>query len=95
MVVMVSAQDRQAIIDLARRYDVGRILLFGSSADPKKEAHDIDLAVEDIAPAGFFYFYGDLIFSLSKPVDLVDLSKDTKFNRLIQQNGVPLYDRNR
>ncbi len=95
MVVMVSAQDRQAIIELAKRYDVGRILLFGSSADPEKEAQDIDLAVEDIAPAGFFYFYGDLIFSLSKPVDLVDLSKDTKFNRLIQQNGVPLYDRNK
>ncbi len=90
---MISEQDKAAIRDLARRYDVGRVLLFGSSTDPEKQAKDIDLAVEGIAPEKFFRFYGDLVFGLSRPVDLIDLSKDTKFNRLVQREGMRLYER--
>jgi len=92
---MVSEQDTNTIIELAKRYNVGRVLLFGSSADPERQAADIDLAVQDIDPGQYFYLYGDLILKLSKPVDLVDLSRDTKFNRLILRDGIPLYDRNK
>ena len=88
---MISEQDKAAIAEIARRYNVRAVLLFGSAADPITEANDIDLAVEGIIPEKFFSFYGDLIFSLSKPVDLVDLSKDTKFNRLIYRDGIRLY----
>jgi predicted nucleotidyltransferase len=90
---MISKQDKAIIVDIARQYDVGGILLFGSSADPKIEANDIDLAVEGIAPEKFFSFYGELLFSLSKPVDLIDLSSNTKFNRLIYREGIRLYGR--
>jgi len=90
---MISEQDKAAICDLARRYDVGEVLLFGSSADREKQAKDIDLAVEGIAPEKFFRFYGDLLFGLSRPVDLIDLSKDTKFNRLVHREGIRLYER--
>jgi len=79
------------IMDLARRYDVGEVLLFGSSANPKHQANDIDLAVEGIEPAQFFSFYGDLLFALSRPVDLVDLTNDTKFNRLVSREGIRIY----
>jgi len=88
---MISEQDKATIIDIARRYNVGGVLLFGSSADPNRQADDIDLAVEGIAPEKFFSFYGDLLFSLSKPVDLIDLSSDTKFNRLVYRDGIRLY----
>ncbi len=90
---MISKQDKATIVDIARRYDVGGILLFGSSADPKMEVNDIDLAVEGIAPEKFFSFYGELLFNLSKPVDLIDLSSDTKFNRLVYREGIRLYGR--
>ena len=80
-------------MDIARRYDVRGVLLFGSSADPNREANDIDLAVEGIVPERFFSFYGDLLFALSKPVDLIELSKDTKFNRLVYREGIRLYGR--
>jgi len=90
---MISEQDKVTILDIACRYDVGGVLLFGSSADPDREGDDIDLAVEGIAPRQFFNFYGDLIFALSKPVDLIDLSKNTKFNRLVSREGVRLYGR--
>jgi len=90
---MISEQDKATIVDIAGRYGVGRVLLFGSSADPRKQANDIDLAVEGVAPERFFDFYGELLFSLSKPVDLIDLSNDTKFNKLIYREGVRVYVR--
>jgi len=88
---MISREDKSAIIGLAVRYGAKRVVLFGSSADPEREARDIDLAVEGIRPADFFRFYGELIFGLSKPVDLVDLSTDSKFTRLIRRDGELLY----
>lgn len=59
--------------------------------DPNREANDIDLAVEGIAPAKFFNFYGDLLFAPSKPIELVELSSDSKFNRLVYREGIRLY----
>ena len=90
-IFMIQEADRSAIVELADRYGAGRVLLFGSSADPSREARDIDLAVEGVAPADFFKFYGDLMVCLSKPVDLVDLSRDSKFTRLIRRDGIPIY----
>ena len=90
---MISEQDKATIVDIARRYGVRGVLLFGSSSDPKREANDIDLAVEGIVPQDFFSFYGDLLFALSKPVDVIDLSNDTKFNRLVYREGIRLYGR--
>jgi predicted nucleotidyltransferase len=88
---MISEQDKTVIISLAKKYGVKAVLLFGSSAEPGSQARDIDLGVEGIAPERFFDFYGKLIRRLSKPVDVVDLSKDTKFNRLVYRDGIRLY----
>ena len=43
---MISKQDKKTIIELATRYKVRRLLVFGSSASPAKTGKDIDLAVE-------------------------------------------------
>ena len=88
---MISEQDKSKIIKIGVQYHVGEILLFGSNIDPNREASDIDLAVAGIAPENFFNFYGDLLFELSKPVDLIDLSSDTKFNKLVYRDGIRLY----
>ena len=88
---MISDDDRKAITEIAQRYRVSRILLFGSSADPDRKARDIDLAVEGLVPGKFFEFYGDLLWGVSRPVDLVDLTRDSMFNRLIRAEGVLLY----
>ena len=50
-----------------------RVLLFGSSLN-RRESRDIDIAVEGILPKDFFSYYGDLMLSLSKPVDIIDIS---------------------
>ncbi len=89
--MMIDEKDKLAIQQLGSKYGVKRMLLFGSSAINDRQAEDIDLGVEGIASDKFFSFYGDLIFSLSKPVDLVDLSKDSKFNRMILNEGIVVY----
>jgi predicted nucleotidyltransferase len=88
---MITEKDKNAISLLARQYGVHKVLLFGSGTEGRKEARDIDLGVIGIEPRRFFEFYGDLMFSLSKPVDLIDLSKDTKFNAIIKREGIPIY----
>ncbi len=88
---MLSEKDKSAILRLAKQYTVEKVYVFGSSAASNRPAKDIDLGVLGLAAERFFEFYGDLIFNLSKPVDLVDLSKDTRFNNLIKREGIPIY----
>lgn len=88
---MIADADKRIIRDISKQYHAKRVLLFGSSLDPKGENRDIDIAVEGISPKDFYKYYGDLIFSLSKPVDVVDISGKSKFIKLVLQEGVPLY----
>lgn len=88
---MITEKDKATILELARHYGVDKVYLFGSGADPQQQGRDIDLAVTGIDPRRFFAFYGDLILKLSRPVDLVDVSKETKFNRLVRREGLAFY----
>jgi predicted nucleotidyltransferase len=88
---MISQYDRDSIIAISKKYGVSRVLLFGSSVSSTAESHDIDLAVEGIRPADFFSFYSELIFRLSKPVDLVDMSSTSRFHKMVAHEGVPIY----
>ncbi len=89
--LMISEVDQLTIQVICRRYGAKRALLFGSSLNASREARDIDLAVEGVSPRDFFRFYGELIFALSKPVDVVDLSGQSKFLDLVRRDGVLLY----
>jgi len=88
---MITEKDKRIIREISARYHVTRVLLFGSSIDPAKESHDIDIAVAGISPRDFFKYYGDLMLKLSKPVDVIDLSGSSKFIKLILQEGILLY----
>jgi predicted nucleotidyltransferase len=65
-------------------------MLFGSSLTEYETASDIDLAIEGIADTDYFAFYGELMCALSKPVDIIDLSKESKFVDMVKQEGVRL-----
>lgn len=88
---MISEKDKKTIIDLADKYKITRLLLFGSSIDSNREANDIDLAVEGLSENLFFKFYSELIFNLSKPVDLIDIAKESRFKELIVDESISLY----
>ena len=88
---MITEAEKKTIRNIAEKYHIKRVLLFGSSVCPARESNDIDIAIEGISPEIFFKFYGDLLFALPKPVDIIDLSKDSKFVQIILQEGVVLY----
>ena len=88
---MISEKDKIVIKEISKKYRVKKVLLFGSSLDPEREGRDIDIAVEGISFKDFFRYYGDLIFNLSKAVDVIDLSIASKFTKLIKKEGRLLY----
>jgi predicted nucleotidyltransferase len=88
---MLNENEKNIIIEIAKRFGAKRVLLFGSSADPQKRGKDIDLAVEGLPAEDFFGFYGELLFSLPLPVDLVDLASKSKFNQMVRREGVAIY----
>jgi len=42
------------------------------------------------ADKDYFAFYGELMCALSKPVDVIDLSKQSKFVDMVLREGAPL-----
>lgn len=88
---MISNEDKYRLLEIAKKYNVSKVYLFGSTLDSGSGAKDIDLGVEGIPDSMFFEFYGELIFALSKPVDLVDLKKKSLLNKMIRTEGVLLY----
>ncbi len=87
---MITDKDRASIQAIARKYQVSKVLLFGSSLSAHVESRDIDIAIEGLADKDYFAFYGELMCALSKPVDVVDLSKKSKFVDMVLREGVPL-----
>jgi predicted nucleotidyltransferase len=87
---MINDKDRETILAIARKYKVPKVMLFGSSLTEYETASDIDLAIEGIADTDYFAFYGELMCALSKPVDIIDLSKESRFVDMVKQEGVRL-----
>jgi predicted nucleotidyltransferase len=88
---MLSNEDKIKLLEIAKRYNVAKLYLFGSNLDSVREANDIDLAVEGISDKVFFKFYSEIIFSLSKPVDLIDLKKKSLLNDMVRAEGILIY----
>jgi predicted nucleotidyltransferase len=92
---MMPKQEIDKAIEIARKYGVGELYLIGSAVHKQPdEARDYDLAVRDVPSGTFFRFYGELMRSLSKTVDLVDLSgKRTKFKDIVLEEAKLIYDK--
>jgi predicted nucleotidyltransferase len=88
---MISNDDKSKIRKISKRYHAKNVLLFGSGALPGSKNNDIDIAVDGIPAKNFYKYCGDLLFSLSKPVDVVDLSGKSKFIQMIRREGVVIY----
>ena len=87
---MLTENEKITIRNITRKYNVSRILLFGSVLDDTLDNNDIDIAVEGVEDKDFYTLYGELIVALKKPVDLIDLSIRSKFIDLIIKEGMPL-----
>lgn len=92
---MISKAELNKAIAIAKKYGIGKMFLIGSSLHKKaKEVNDYDFAVIGVPKGCFFKFYGELFRTLSKNVDLIDLSgKRTKFKVLILKEGKLIYEK--
>jgi predicted nucleotidyltransferase len=88
---MLTKHEKDVILNCAKKYGVASVLLFGSSVEAGREPQDIDLAVRGIDKRLFFKFYAELVKNLDRPVDLVDLSRKSLFNDIVEEIGVKLY----
>jgi len=88
---MITENDKAVIMQCAKMYNVSSVVVFGSSLNESGDANDIDLGVKGLDPRQFFKFYAELFKRLSKPVDLVDITKKTLFNKLVEESGVQIY----
>lgn len=88
---MVSQIDIETIKQLSSKYNAQKVVLFGSSLDPERQANDIDLAIEGVASKDYYRYCGELMMALTRPVDIVDLSVPCKFNDIILEEGIVLY----
>jgi predicted nucleotidyltransferase len=88
---MISEKDKKIIIRCAKKYNAASVILFGSSVTDDKESNDIDIGVKGIEPGLFFKFYAEVFKNMSKSVDLVDLSRKSLFNDLVEEDGVKIY----
>jgi hypothetical protein len=83
---MISEKDKAIILKYAKRYNISTVILFDSGLD-KEDPNDIDIGIKGIEPELFFKFYGELLLEVSKHIDIVNLSKDNLFNRLVERRG--------
>ena len=88
---MISQKDIETIKELSSKYRAGKVVLFGSSLDPKQEARDIDIGIAGVADSDYYDYCSELMMSLTKPVDIVDLSLACRFTDIILEEGVVLY----
>ncbi len=88
---MLKKSDHSKIREVSRKYHIKKVLLFGSSIENDRESKDIDIAIEGLAPKDFYSYCGELLLILSKPVDVIDLSIQSKFTDLIKKEGISLY----
>ena len=77
----------QKIITMAKAYGAVRLILFGSSLDTPGEARDIDLACDGVAGWKLYELAARLEEELHAPLDIVPLSPQTRFTRLIERKG--------
>lgn len=92
---MLPENELKKVIEIARKYDAGELYLVGSAIFMDAEdVNDYDFAVRGLPAGSFFKFYGELLQSLTKNVDLIDLSGDvTKFKEIILREGKLIYEK--
>ena len=92
---MIPKNELDKAISVARKYRVGKLYLIGSSLFKDiKTANDYDFAVSGVPKGSFFKFYGELFRTMSKNVDLIDLSgKRIKFKSIVIKEGKLVYDK--
>jgi len=81
-------KDIEKAIKILREIGFSELFLFGSLAENSYgENSDIDLAVKGLRDDNFFYALGRLDYELDHRIDLINLDKDTYFNKVLKERA--------
>ena len=83
----IQQEQIERAVALARDYGATRLILFGSAATDPEQARDLDLACDGVSGWRFYELGARLEEELRVSLDLVPLSPQTRFTRLIEQRG--------
>jgi len=76
--------DKEIIIKCAKKYNIGTVYVLSTLGD-------VILGVEGIDPRVFFRFYGDILRTLSAPIDIYDLSVKSLYCGIFEKEGVRIH----
>ena len=91
----IEAADLEKSVEILRGFGANRVWLFGSALETPEDVGDLDLACEGLPDKVFYRAISRLTDAVGKPVDLVDLSQDTRFNRYVRSKARLIYDSGR
>lgn len=83
---------KNKIIELAKQYQVTKLIQFGSSLDSLDDCMDVDFACDGLYNKNFFRFGAKLEQLLNKQVDLIPLQPSNDFTDYISTNGRVIYE---
>ena len=82
------------IIELAKSYQVTKLIQFGSSLESFENCNDFDFACDGLYDKRFFRFGAGLEKLLKKQIYLIPLKPSSQFTEYIIQKGKVLYESN-
>ena len=77
-------------IALAKAYGATRLIVFGRAATAPDQARDLDLACDGVSGWSLYELGARLEEELEVSLDLVPLRPETRFTRLVEQQGKEL-----
>jgi hypothetical protein len=81
---MLSDADKEIIIKCAKKNNIRTVYVLDTLGDEL-------LGVDGMDPRVFFRFYGDLLRTLSIPIDVYDLEVESFYCRIFKKEGVKIY----
>lgn len=80
------------VIELAKYYQVTKLIQFGSSLESFDNGNDVDFACDGLYDLRFFRFGASLEKLLKKQIDLIPLQPDSPFIEYIKKQGRVIYE---
>ncbi len=88
---MITSQQINKCVEVAKRYGATKLVLFGSAAEDPEHARDIDLVVNGVDGWEFYGLVSDLNEAAGAPVDAVPFKDGDRFISMAIAFGRLLY----
>jgi predicted nucleotidyltransferase len=88
---MVSKEQISKCVEIAKRYGIRKLVLFGSAYENPEQAKDIDLLASGVNSSSFFAMGTDMEKETGVRVDLIPMEPETRFVRYNLSYGKVLY----